>query len=128
MYRSRSDVMLGGVCSGIAKYLEVDVTMVRLVFLVLLFIGMGGLWIYLILWVIMPQEPSTVGQPMIEVKPIPDEKPITLVKEVKATTAVKQVEPVKKITVEATKKATSISRKPVEAVKKPSPKKPTNSK
>ena len=32
LYRSRSDVMLGGVCGGLAKYLNVDPTIIRLVF------------------------------------------------------------------------------------------------
>ena len=56
LYRSRTDVMIGGVCSGIAKYFEVDPTAVRLAFVLLLFAGGGGLWIYLVLWIIMPLE------------------------------------------------------------------------
>ena len=58
LYRSRTDVMIGGVCSGIAKYFEVDPTAVRLAFVLLLFAGGGGLWIYLVLWIIMPLEPQ----------------------------------------------------------------------
>ncbi len=59
LFRSRSDVMLGGVCSGLAKYLAIDPTIVRLVFVVLLFMGGGGFWIYLVLWIIMPVETVT---------------------------------------------------------------------
>ena len=58
LYRSNTDVMIGGVCSGIAKYFDVDPTAVRLAFVLLLFAGGGGLWIYLVLWIIMPQEPQ----------------------------------------------------------------------
>jgi len=61
LYRSRTDVMIGGVCSGIAKYFEVDPTAVRLAFVLLLFAGGGGLWIYLVLWIIMPLEPGESG-------------------------------------------------------------------
>lgn len=57
LYRSRTDLMLGGVCGGLAKYLAVDPAIVRLVFLMLLFLGGGGFWIYLILWIITPVEP-----------------------------------------------------------------------
>jgi phage shock protein C len=59
LFRSRTDMMLGGVCGGLAKYLNVDPTVVRLVFVLLLFIGGGGFWIYLVLWLITPVEPRT---------------------------------------------------------------------
>jgi phage shock protein C len=59
LFRSRTDVMLGGVCGGLAKYLNVDPTVVRLAFVLLFFIGGGGFWIYLVLWFIMPVEPSS---------------------------------------------------------------------
>lgn len=58
LFRSKSDVMIAGVCSGIAKFMEVDPTAVRLAFVLLLFVGGGGLWIYLVLWIIMPLEPT----------------------------------------------------------------------
>ncbi len=57
LYRSRTDAMLGGVCGGIARYLGVDVTLVRLV-AVLLVLGNGiGVLPYLLLWIIVPLEP-----------------------------------------------------------------------
>lgn len=57
LYRSRTDVMLGGVCGGLARYLRVDSTLVRL-FFVLLALGAGGFGIllYLLLWIIVPLE------------------------------------------------------------------------
>ena len=68
LYRDQSDVRVAGVCSGIGKYLDVDPTAIRLAFVLLFFIGGGGLWIYLILWIIMPfdtdQEQSVIeGEP-----------------------------------------------------------------
>ena len=67
LYRSRSEEMIAGVCGGLADYLNVDPTVIRLVFLLLLFAGGGGLFIYLILWVIMPLEPVE-GMGTVEVK------------------------------------------------------------
>ena len=68
LFRSRTDVMLGGVCGGLAKYLDVDPTVIRLVFVLLLFIGLGGFWIYLVLWLITPVEPSSSHTAVVEVK------------------------------------------------------------
>ena len=57
-YRSESDRMLGGVCGGLATYLGVDATLVRL-FFVILFFGSGiGVLAYLALWIIAPEESS----------------------------------------------------------------------
>jgi phage shock protein PspC (stress-responsive transcriptional regulator) len=54
--RSRDDQMLGGVCAGIGDYLRVDPIWVRL-FFVLLTVGEGvGIWLYLVLWLVIPLE------------------------------------------------------------------------
>jgi phage shock protein C len=71
LYRSRTEEMIAGVCGGLADYLNVDPTVIRLVFLLLLFAGGGGLFIYLILWVIMPLEPVNGSSP-IEVAEEPE--------------------------------------------------------
>jgi phage shock protein PspC (stress-responsive transcriptional regulator) len=65
--------MIAGVCSGLAKYLDVDPTAIRLAFVLLLFLALGGFWIYVILWIIMPIEPA-VGTASVEVatKPKPE--------------------------------------------------------
>jgi phage shock protein C len=74
LYRSRSDLMLGGVCGGLAKYLNVDPAIIRLVFVLLLFLGGGGFWIYLVLWIITPVEPLPETVSIIEVEPSKEEK------------------------------------------------------
>lgn len=60
LYRSRNDVMIAGVCSGLAKYFSMDPTVVRLIFVLLLLLGGNGVLIYIILWIIMPQEPEVL--------------------------------------------------------------------
>jgi phage shock protein PspC (stress-responsive transcriptional regulator) len=46
---------LGGVCSGLAAYFDVDVTIIRIVFLALLLCGSFGFWLYLIVWIVAPK-------------------------------------------------------------------------
>ncbi len=59
LYRSRKDKVLGGVCGGIAEYLDVDPVVVRLVWAIVSLISMGmGILAYLIAWIIIPEEPS----------------------------------------------------------------------
>jgi len=51
--------MLGGVCGGLAKYLNVDLTIVRLFFVVLTLLGGFGPLIYFIMWIVVPLEGYT---------------------------------------------------------------------
>ncbi|MBI5806317.1 PspC domain-containing protein [candidate division TA06 bacterium] len=57
LYRSRDNRMAGGVCAGLAKYFELDPTLVRLGMAVLMVLG-GGILIYIIAWLIVPEEPT----------------------------------------------------------------------
>ncbi|MFI5081590.1 MAG: PspC domain-containing protein, partial [Streptosporangiales bacterium] len=50
------DRMLGGVAVGIARYLSVDVTVVRIVFAVLAIMGGAGIPLYLAGWLLIPEE------------------------------------------------------------------------
>jgi phage shock protein PspC (stress-responsive transcriptional regulator) len=54
--RPVDDRMLGGVASGIARYLRVDVTVVRIVFAVLAIMGGAGIPLYLAGWLLIPEE------------------------------------------------------------------------
>jgi len=59
LYRSRGQRMVAGVAGGIAQYLNVDPTLVRLAFVALTLVGGGiGLALYVILAIIMPLEPA----------------------------------------------------------------------
>jgi phage shock protein C len=55
-YRSKSDRKLFGVCGGLAKYFDVDSTIVRALALASIFFGTLGIWVYLILALISPSE------------------------------------------------------------------------
>ncbi|MCI1779054.1 MAG: PspC domain-containing protein [Bacteroidales bacterium] len=54
LFRDPDDKAIGGVCSGLAAYLNIDVTLIRVIFVVLMLAGSTGLWIYIILWIVMP--------------------------------------------------------------------------
>lgn len=55
--KSRTDKKISGVCAGIAEYLEIDVTIVRLIFVLITLSSLGlGLLLYIILAIIMPNE------------------------------------------------------------------------
>jgi phage shock protein PspC (stress-responsive transcriptional regulator) len=54
LYRDKDEKRLGGVCSGLAWYFDVDVTLVRVLMLVALICGSAGFWVYLILWIVVP--------------------------------------------------------------------------
>lgn len=53
--RIPSQGKIAGVCAGLASYFEVDVTLVRILFLVALLCASGGFWVYLICWLCMPE-------------------------------------------------------------------------
>lgn len=53
--RSTNDKMLAGVCGGLARYFGIDSTVVRLVFALAVISGLSPL-VYIVLWIVMPQE------------------------------------------------------------------------
>ncbi|MGI6554428.1 MAG: PspC domain-containing protein [Bacillota bacterium] len=57
IYRSSTDKMLGGVAAGMAQYLDLDVSLVRLLWIMTLFLGGVGLPAYIIAWIVIPEEP-----------------------------------------------------------------------
>jgi phage shock protein PspC (stress-responsive transcriptional regulator) len=56
--RSRTVEKIAGVCGGFAEYLEIDVTLVRLIWLAALFLGGWGFIAYIVAWIVMPLEPE----------------------------------------------------------------------
>ncbi len=57
LYRSRTNKVFGGVAAGIAQSLNTDPAIVRLIFAILVIFGGGGILLYLILWIAIPEEP-----------------------------------------------------------------------
>jgi phage shock protein C len=58
LYRSRTDRKLAGVCGGLAQYFNLDATLIRVLFVALAVLGGSGLVIYLVMWIIVPNEPQ----------------------------------------------------------------------
>ncbi|MCR4966024.1 MAG: PspC domain-containing protein [Bacteroidales bacterium] len=58
LYLSQTDKKIAGVCGGIAEYLDVDPTVVRIIFLVALICGSFGFWAYIIVWIAAPPKPQ----------------------------------------------------------------------
>jgi phage shock protein C len=57
LYRSRSDRMIAGVCGGLGKYFDLDPLIFRIIFLLFIFGGGFGVLLYIILAIIIPNEP-----------------------------------------------------------------------
>ena len=60
LYRSRNSKMLAGVCGGLADYLNMDPTLVRVLYALLSFFSAAfpGIIVYIILALIIPEEPA----------------------------------------------------------------------
>lgn len=56
--RSQSDRVLAGVCGGIARHFSCDSSVVRLVTLLMIIFGGLSIWIYIILWLVIPADPK----------------------------------------------------------------------
>ena len=50
--------MIGGVCAGIADYLNLDPTVVRVLYVLMIFFAGFGILLYFILWLVMPKKES----------------------------------------------------------------------
>jgi phage shock protein C len=54
--RPKHNRMIAGVCSGIGEYLGIDPVVIRLLFVIATIMGGSGLLIYLVAWVLIPEE------------------------------------------------------------------------
>jgi phage shock protein C len=61
LYRSLSDRMVGGVCGGLGTFLNIDPVFIRLLFVLLLFGSNFGFLLYLVLWIVIPEEGKAYG-------------------------------------------------------------------
>lgn len=58
LHRSTKNKIIAGVCAGLGVYFNIDPNVVRIVFIVLLLFGGLPIIIYLIIWLIAPEEPT----------------------------------------------------------------------
>ncbi|HEX5878690.1 MAG TPA: PspC domain-containing protein [Actinomycetota bacterium] len=63
LYRSRTNKQVAGVCGGLAAYFNVDVTLMRVLFILLGLLGAAGIVVYIAMWIIVPLEPPVGGAP-----------------------------------------------------------------
>ncbi len=61
LYRSVSNQMIGGVCGGLGAYVNIDPIFIRLLFILLLFGTDFGFILYLLLWILIPEEGKDYG-------------------------------------------------------------------
>jgi|SRR5579862_6054220 phage shock protein C len=64
LVRPRNGRKIAGVCLGVAEYFDVDVTVVRLVWLLASCLTGIGLLSYPIAWIVMPEEPLLLSAPV----------------------------------------------------------------
>ena len=72
--RNENDKMLGGVCSGVAAYLNIDTVLVRVIFALLLFGAGMGFLLYIILWIVLPKSATVQSNPASRLYRNPDDK------------------------------------------------------
>lgn len=61
LYRIEDGKRLAGVCGGLARYLNMDVTVIRLIWAILTFVGFSGIPLYIIAALIIPSESDIMG-------------------------------------------------------------------
>ena len=60
LMRSSTDKKIAGVAAGLGDYFDVDVTIVRVIWLLLIFCGGTGVLAYIILWIVLPVAPGGI--------------------------------------------------------------------
>lgn len=56
LQRSTSNKMIAGICAGIGKYFNLDPTIIRVLYVLMVFFAGFGILLYLILWLVIPSE------------------------------------------------------------------------
>ncbi|HEX2979615.1 MAG TPA: PspC domain-containing protein [Anaerolineaceae bacterium] len=65
LMRSATERMIAGVCGGLAEFFDLDVTLIRLIFILLFIFGGHGLLLYIVLLILMPPAPVAIPAPHI---------------------------------------------------------------
>jgi phage shock protein PspC (stress-responsive transcriptional regulator) len=70
LFRDPDNRILGGVCGGLGAYFNIDPIVFRILFIVLFFAGSVGFWIYIILWITIPEASTTAQKLEMRGEPI----------------------------------------------------------
>jgi len=70
LYRDPDNRILGGVCGGLGAYFNIDPLVFRIILIILLFAGTVGFWIYLILWIAIPEANTTAQKLEMRGEPV----------------------------------------------------------
>lgn len=62
LYRSRNERIIAGICGGLAEYFGLDVSKLRIALVILFLLGGLSLWVYIILWLIVPKAPKRLTE------------------------------------------------------------------
>ena len=68
LYRDTHNKVIGGVCAGLAEYFNIDVSIVRLIFVASLLLKGGGFLLYLVLLIVLPKKPYFFNDPTVDYK------------------------------------------------------------
>ena len=66
LYRSAKNRLLGGICSGLSQYFNIDVNIMRLIWVIIALIWPATILAYLIMWVIIPHESAKCDQDVVQ--------------------------------------------------------------
>jgi phage shock protein C len=64
LMRSRIDRKVAGVCAGVAEYEDMDIALVRVLTVVLAIVWFPIVVAYVVLWIVMPEEPERAAEPV----------------------------------------------------------------
>jgi len=70
MFRDPDEKAIGGVCSGVAHYFDIDVVWIRLATFLLIFFGGISLWVYIVLWIVIPEAKTTADRLAMRGEPV----------------------------------------------------------
>jgi phage shock protein C len=73
LYKNPDDRVIAGVASGIAKYFDLDPALVRVLWAATILVGGLGLLVYVILWIVLEDEPPEMSEELTEAEPETEE-------------------------------------------------------
>ena len=68
LVRSETDRIVAGICGGLADYFDIDATLFRVIFVVVMFLGGAGILAYVLLWIIIPGSSDKITDPRARVQ------------------------------------------------------------